>query len=155
LLLVVVVIKYAAALLTGIVFILLGRKYIPGLVETLKSKPWPCLGYGALILFLVPVAIAIAFGLVIGIPLGLAALALYILAVYLGHIFTGLFIGKWMLRQRADVDSTGRLIAALALGLLIVYVCGIIPFVSCLTDLAVILFGLGTITYFLKTKLAG
>ncbi len=153
LVLVVVVIKYAAALLTGIIFILLARKYIPGLVQTLKSKPWPCLGYGALVLFLAPVAIAIACGLVIGIPLGLAGLALYILAVYLGHIFLGLFIGKWMLRQHTDVNSTGRLIAALALGLFIVYLCALIPFIGCLTDLAVILFGLGTITYFLKTKL--
>jgi len=155
LVLVVVVIKYAAALLTGIIFILLGRKYIPGLVETLKSKPWPCLGYGALVSFLVPVAIAIAFGLVIGIPLGLAALALYMLAVYLGFIFISLFIGKWILRQRTDVNSTGRLIAALALGLLIVYLCFFIPFIGCLIDLAVVLFGLGTITYFIKTKLAG
>lgn len=154
-LLVMVVIKYAAALLTGIIVILLARKYVPGLVETLKNKPWPCLGYGALVLFLVPAAIALAFALVIGIPLGLAALALYMMAVYLGHIFTGLFIGKWMLRQPADVDSTGRLIAALAIGLLIVYLCGIIPFIGCLTDLAVILFGLGTITYFLKTRLPG
>ena len=154
LLLVVAVIKYAAALLTGIVFILLARKYIPGLLETLKSNPWPCLGYGALVLFLAPVAIAVACGLVIGIPLGLAALALYILAVYLGHIFTGLFIGKWLLRQHADADSTGKLIAALALGLLIVYLCSIIPFIGWLTGLAVILFGLGTITFFVKTKLA-
>jgi len=155
LLLVVVVIKYAAALLTGIIFILLARNYIPGLIETLKGKPWPCLGYGALVLFLVPVAIAIAFGLVIGIPLGLAALAIYMLAVYLSLIFISLFIGKWMLRQRADVNSAGRLIAALALGLLIVYLCFFIPFIGCLIDLAVILFGLGAITYFIKTKLAG
>ena len=155
LLLVVAIIKYAAALLTGIIFILLARKYVPGLAATLKGRPWPCLGYGALLLFLAPVAIAIAFGLVIGIPLGLAALVVYVSAVYLGHIFMGLFIGQWMLRQRADVDSTGRLIAALALGLLVVYACGIIPFIGCLTGLAVILFGLGTIIYFLKTKLAG
>jgi len=154
LLLVVAVIKYAAALLTGIVFILLARKYIPGLLETLKSNPWPCLGYGALLLFLAPVAIAVACGLVIGIPLGLAALALYILAVYLGHIFTALFIGKWLLRQHPDANSAGKLIAALALGLLIVYLCSIIPFIGCLTGLAVILFGLGTITGFIKTKLA-
>ncbi|MCX5996399.1 MAG: hypothetical protein NTV42_02030, partial [Chloroflexi bacterium] len=125
------------------------------LVDTLKSKPWPCLGYGALVLFLVPVAIAIACALVIGIPLGLATLALYIFTVYLGHIFVGLFIGKWLLRQRADANSTGRLIAALAIGLFVVYVCGVIPFVGCLTDLAVILFGLGAIAYRLKTELAG
>jgi cytoskeletal protein CcmA (bactofilin family) len=154
LLLVVAVVKYAAALLTGIILILLARKYVPGLAATMKGRPWPSLGYGALVLFLAPVAIAIAFGLVIGIPLGLAALTVYVLAVYLGHIFMGLFIGQWMLKQHADEDSTGKLIAALALGLLVVYACGIIPFIGCLTNLAVILFGLGTITYFFKTKLA-
>lgn len=153
--LILAVIKYAAALLTGIILILLANKHVPGLVETLKSKPWPCLGYGALILFLAPVAIGIAIALIIGIPLGLAALALYVLAVYLGHIFIGLFIGKWMLRQHTDANSAGKLIAALALGLLIVYFCSIIPFIGCLTDLAVILFGLGTISYFVRTKLAG
>lgn len=153
-LLVVTVIKFAAALLTGIIFILLAGKYVPGLVDTLKGKPWPCLGYGALVLFLVPLAIIIACSLVIGIPLGMAALALYVCAVYLGHIFMGLFIGKWLLRQSTDTNSTGRLIAALSIGLVIVYVCGVIPFIGCLTDLTVILFGLGTITYWLKTKLA-
>jgi len=147
--------KYIAALLTGIIFILIARKYIPGLVETLKSKPWPCLGYGALFFLLAPIAIVIAFMLVIGIPLGLIGLSLYILAVYLGHIFTGLFIGKWMLRQHADTISVGPLIGALALGLLVVYVIAIIPLIGCLSDLAAVLFGLGAICLLIKTKLGG
>jgi len=155
LLIIIAVFKYIAALLTGIIFILIARKYIPGLIETLKSKPWHCLGYGALFLFLVPIAVVIAFVLVIGIPLGLAGLALYILAVYLGHIFTGLFVGKWMLRQSADTTAPGPLIGALALGLLAVYIVSIIPFVGSLCDLAAILFGLGAILIFIKTKLTG
>ena len=152
---IVAVFKYIAALLTGIIIILIVGKYIPGLIETLKSKPWHCLGYGALFLFLVPIAVVIAFMLVIGIPLGLAGLALYILAVYLGHIFTGLFIGKWMLRQHSDSTQVGPLIGALALGLLVVYIVSIIPFIGCLCDLAAILFGLGAICLFVKTKLTG
>jgi cytoskeletal protein CcmA (bactofilin family) len=155
LLILVAVLKYIAALLTGIIFILIARKYIPGLVQTLKSKPWPCLGYGTLFFFLAPVAIAIAFMLVIGIPLGLAGLALYTLAVYLGHIFIGLFIGKWMLRQHTDTTLVGPLIGALALGLLAVYLVAVIPLIGCLSDLAVIFFGLGAICLFIKTKLGG
>jgi cytoskeletal protein CcmA (bactofilin family) len=155
LLIVIAVFKYIAALLTGIIFILIARKYIPGLVETLKSKPWPCLGYGALFFFLAPIAIAIAFMLIIGIPLGLAGLALYALAVYLGHIFIGLFIGKWMLRQHADTTLVGPLVGALALGLLVVYMIAVIPVIGCLSDLAAILFGLGAICLWIKTKLGG
>jgi len=155
LLVLVAIFKYIAALLTGIIFILIARKYISGLVETLKSKPWHSLGYGALFLFLVPIAVVIAFILVIGIPLGLAGLALYILAVYLGRIFTGLFIGKWILRQSADTTAPGPLIGALALGLLVVNIVSIIPFIGSLCDLAAILFGLGAILIFIKTKLDG
>ena len=155
LLVLVAIFKYIAALLTGIIFILIARKYISGLVETLKSKPWHSLGYGALFLFLVPIAVVIAFILVIGIPLGLAGLALYILAVYLGRIFTGLFIGKWMLRQSADTTAPGPLIGALALGLLVVNIVSVIPFIGSLCDLAAILFGLGAILIFIKTKLDG
>ena len=155
LLIIIAVFKYIAALLTGIIIILIVCKYTPGLIETLKNKPWHCLGYGALFLLLVPIAVVIAFVLVIGIPLGLAGLALYILAVYLGHIFTGLFVGKWMLRQSADTTAPGPLIGALALGLLAVYIVSIIPFVGSLCDLAAILFGLGAILIFIKTKLTG
>jgi len=154
-LLIVALFKYIAALLTGIIVILIAGKYIPGLVETLKSKPWPCLGYGALFLFFVPVAIFIAFVIVIGIPLGLAGLALYILAVYLSQLFIGLFIGKWMLRQRADNISIGAQIGALALGLLVVFIVSAIPLIGCLSDLAIILFGLGAICLFIKSKVSG
>jgi len=149
---IIALLKYVAALLTGIIFILLARKYIPGLIETLKSKPWPCLGYGALFLFLVPVAIFIAFMSIIGIPLGLAALALYILAVYLGHIFMALFIGRWMLRQHSNNTSIGPMIGALALGLLAVYIVALIPLIGCLSDLAAILFGLGAFILFIRSK---
>jgi cytoskeletal protein CcmA (bactofilin family) len=155
LMIILAVLKYIAALLTGIILILVARKYIPGLINTLKSSPWPCLGYGALFFFLAPVAIVMAFMLVIGIPLGLAGLALYILAVYLGHIFIGLFIGKWMLRQHTDRTQTGPLIGALALGLLVVYVIAVIPVIGCLSDLAAILFGLGAICLLIKTKMGG
>ncbi len=144
--------KYIASLLTGIIFILLARKFLPGLIETLKGKPWPCLGYGALFFVLTPIAIIIAFMLVIAIPLGLIGLAAYMLAVYLASIFIALFLGKWMLRQSADNIAAGPNIGALALGLLVLYIVSIIPVIGCLCDLAAVLFGLGAFVLFIKSK---
>ncbi|MDD5398055.1 MAG: polymer-forming cytoskeletal protein [Dehalococcoidia bacterium] len=152
LLIIIALFKYIAALLTGIIFILLARKYIPGLIVPLKSKPWPCLGYGALFFLLVPIAIFIAFLLVIGIPLGLIGLAVYILAIYLASIFIALFLGKWMLRQSTDITAVGPNIGALALGLLVLYIVSIIPLIGCLCDLAAILFGLGAFILFIRSK---
>jgi hypothetical protein len=144
--------KYIAALLTGIIFILLARKFIPGLIDTLKGKPWPCLGYGALFFVLAPIAIFIAFVLVITIPVGLIGLAAYMLAVYLASIFIALFIGKWMLRQSADNTEAGPNIGALALGLLVLFIVSIIPLIGCLCDLAAVLFGLGAFFLFIRSK---
>ena len=152
LLIIIAIFKYVAALLTGIIFILLARKYIPGLIGTLKSKPWPCLGYGALFFVLVPIAIVVAFMLIIAVPLGLIGLAVWVLAVYLASIFIALFIGKWMLRQSADNTAIGPSIGALALGLLVFYIISVIPFIGCLSDLAAVLFGLGAFILFIRTK---
>ncbi|MFA5079381.1 MAG: hypothetical protein WC541_07850 [Dehalococcoidia bacterium] len=144
--------KYIAALLTGIVFILVARKFMPGLIQTLKGKPWPCLGYGALFFVLAPIAIFIAFILVITIPLGLIGLAVWMLAVYLASIFIALFLGKWMLRQSADNTEAGPNIGALALGLLVFYIISVIPFIGCLFDLAAVLFGLGAFFLFIRSQ---
>ena len=145
--------KYAAALLFGIVIILIARRHVADVIETLRNKPWPCLGWGALIAVLTPIAAAILCLVIVGIPLAIAGLAIYIIALYLGHIITAIFLGKWILRRLNSDDSIAHLIGALALGLLIIYVAGLIPFISIITDLAVILFGFGSIVYYIKGKL--
>lgn len=153
LILVISLIKYVAALLTGIILIVIFQKQLNEINVVLKQKPWPSLGWGAMMVFLAPVAIFIAFILIIGIPLGVVALAIYIACLYLGHIIIALFLGQWILRMGDGQASTGQMIGALALGLLIVYIFGLIPFIACFTDLAVLLFGAGTIVLYVKTKL--
>jgi len=147
------VLQYSMALLTGIIMILLIRKYIPGLVDTLKNKPWHCLGWGAIKFFLVPAAVIIVCATVVGIPLGLIALALYLIAVYLSPLLVAIFLGKWMLKQPSGVDSTGRLIGALALGLLVIQFLDVVPGIGFFTGLASILFGLGMMVGYFKDKL--
>jgi hypothetical protein len=149
-----VILKYAAALLFGLVLVLLAKKYVEEAVQTLRNKPWPCLGWGALIAVLVPIAAAILCAVIIGIPLAIAGLAIYIIALYTGHIITAIWLGRWMLRKLDQEATSAQLIAALALGLLVIYILALIPFVSIVTDLATILFGFGAIIYLIKGKLS-
>jgi len=149
-----ILIKYAMILMTGIIFILLAGKHIPGALQALKDKPWQCLGWGAFTFFLVPVGVAILCFLIVGIPLGLAALALYLMAVYLSTILVALFLGIWMLRKPAESASTGHLIGALALGLLVVFVIDLLPFVGLLTVFGGILLGLGMMVIYVKNLCA-
>jgi hypothetical protein len=153
LILIIALIKYAAALLTGILLIVLAKKQVNGALAVLKQQPWYCLGWGALLFVFSPVAIFVAFMLIVGIPLGAIALAAYIIGLYFGHILIAIFVGKWMLRLGNEQASTGKLIGALALGLFIVYLAGLIPFISIFTDLAVVLFGFGAIILYIYAKL--
>jgi hypothetical protein len=155
LIIVLALIKYAAALLVAIVIILIARKQVERIIEALRTRPWPCLGWGALIAVLVPIGVVILCITIVGIPLAAAALAAYIIALFLGHIITAIFLGKWMLRQPARDITNGNLIGAAALGLLVIYIVGLIPVISVITDLAVVLFGFGSIIYHIKERMSG
>ncbi|MCX6004927.1 MAG: polymer-forming cytoskeletal protein [Chloroflexi bacterium] len=142
--------KYAMVLMTGIIFILLAKKHIPGLMQALKDKPWQCLGWGAFKFFLVPVAIAILCFLIVGIPLGLAALALYLMAIYLSTILVALFLGIWILKKPAESASTGNLIGSLTLGLLVIFAVDLLPFIGLFSILGSIFLGLGMMVIYFK-----
>jgi hypothetical protein len=152
LIIIVAVIKYAAALLVAIVIILVARKQLESIIEALRTRPWPCLGWGALIAVLVPIGAVVLCITIVGIPLAAAGLAAYVIALFLGHIITAIFLGKWMLRQPVQDGKTGHLIGAAALGLLVIYIVGLIPVISVITDLAVLLFGFGSIIYYIKER---
>jgi cytoskeletal protein CcmA (bactofilin family) len=147
-----IVLKYAMALLTGIILILLFRRHIPAVTEAMKSRPWPCLGYGALKFFIAPIGIAILLITIVGIPLGLSALALYLILIYLSPIVFSVFLGRWMLKQPADATGAGKLIGALALGLLVLDICELLPGIGCLAWLAAVLFGLGMIVIYCREQ---
>lgn len=147
------ILTYAAALLTGVVLIFISRRYLAEVLETLRTKFWPCLGWGALMAVIVPIAASILCMVLVGIPLAVAILALFIIALYIGHIITAILLGKWLLRMLAKDETIANLIGALALGLLVIYILAIIPFLGVITSLAAVLFGFGAIVYYIKSKL--
>lgn len=80
---------------------------------------------------------------IIGIPIGLTALALYAIALYLSQIPVSLYIGQRIIGRFREVDTKAILFGALALGLFTFRVLRLIPFLGFLIGLAVLLFGLG------------
>jgi len=81
---------------------------------------------------------------VIGIPVGLIALLLYGIAVYLSQIPVALLIGRLILGWNRAM-SQGSMIGALALGLFILLLLMLIPFVGWLVGLLTVAFGLGSL----------
>ena len=144
---------YLMILLTGIIVILIARRRITLMASSIQSRPWQSLGWGALILVATPIVAIIVMISIIGIPLGLIALVLYGIALYLSQIPVGLLIGRLIIRQNRPIESRGLMIGALALGLLILIVLASIPVVGWIFGLATILLGLGAlITASIKTE---
>ncbi len=131
--------------LIGLVRILLFAPFIGALTVSLRTAPWECLGWGALILFATPIAIILLLITVIGIPLGLIVAMLYAIAIYLAQIPVALVIGWLILRPGSPLASRGFMIGAFALGQLLLLLIRLVPFVSWLFTLFIVLFGLGTL----------
>ncbi len=137
------VFAFLMILLIGIVIVVLAPRRMALMANTIKAKPWFSLGWGAILLFGTPIAAIIVCFTIVGIPLALIALVLYGIAIYLAQIPVALFIGRWIIGYFAKTDSRGVMVGALALGLAILCLLRMIPYVGVFIWLAAVLFGLG------------
>jgi cytoskeletal protein CcmA (bactofilin family) len=132
-------------LVVGIIVILLAPRWVSAMADSIRAKPWPSLGWGALVLFATPIAAIIVIITIIGLPVGLIALVLYGIAIYLSQIPVGFLIGRLIIRRNGEIESRGLMVGALALGLAILLVLGLIPYIGGLVMLLTIIFGLGSV----------
>ncbi|MGB5820750.1 MAG: hypothetical protein WBG90_14790 [Saonia sp.] len=101
------------------------------------------LGYGLIYLFGVPLLIALTFMLIIGIPIGLFLLSLYIFSVLFGHLVVALLF-TYYLKQRNNRAWNFWNIVFIALGIAIVLrLLTFIPFLGALVSIVVIAIGYG------------
>jgi hypothetical protein len=151
---VVVWLRVAAFFMTlaaGIVIIVIAPKRAVAVASSIKGKPWQSLGWGAIAFFATPIAVIIALVTIVGIPLGLIGLAVYLIAVYLAQIAVGLFIGYWIIGYLGKVESRGMLIGALALGFTILTLVKLIPVVGAILWFATVIFGIGAMALSQRT----
>lgn len=142
---------FLMSLLTGSILILLMENRIAVISDAIGYSVLGSLGWGALIFFVTPIVVVAVLITIIGIPIGIILLLVYGIALYLSQIFTGLFIGRILTGRYEKPSSRAGLIGQLALGLLIITVLQLIPFVGGLVTLAVLIFGLGAIIVAIRT----
>ena len=136
---------FLMTVIVGLALILAVPKTFLLLSEGIRRKPGASAGWGALILIGVPIAVAIAFGTIVGIGIALVAAAAYFIALYVGHIAISLCIGRLILGQAMEVRSKGALFGSLVLGLFIITLLRFVPVLGYFVWFAASLFGLGSI----------
>jgi len=137
---------WAAAFVLGSAFALLG----PGVAEAITAVHMPHHAKSLLAgLVAVGGGAALAFGLMItlvGLPLGLVVLFLWVLGLYLAQVYAGLYIGREILGRPTD---RSQLLVRLAVGLLAIHIGKSIPYIGQVLTVAVALWGFGALTLFL------
>jgi cytoskeletal protein CcmA (bactofilin family) len=124
---------------------------LPGFSSAVTSRllerPGQSLLLGFAVFVCVPAAVLMLFITLIGLPLGLSALALYLAILPVAYVSAAIAAGDWMLRQWRPAASGRRLMrfAAAVGALLALYLVGWIPLLGCLIGFLALLGGLGAL----------
>lgn len=134
---------FFGALLVGMTFI----NFFPGVaaISTIKltESPWRCMLAGFVAFCLIPMAAFFLIFTLVGLPLSIILVLLYLVALYVGKIIAAIYLGQILLRGRNSA-SQGSILPQLLLGLLILYFGAALPFpVDILLWFAFTLIGFG------------
>jgi cytoskeletal protein CcmA (bactofilin family) len=124
--------------------------------ETLRARGWMSLLLGFVALVCIPVAALIMMFTLIGVPLALLAIALYLALLLVGYVSTGIGLGAWVLaRLKADrAEAKWRRIGAAVLGVLAISLLGRLPYAGGFVVFAALLIGLGAVRLQVRTRAA-
>ena len=119
-------------------------------VRALSSAPWQSLGLGVVLLIAVPLLALIL--LIVGLFVGgwwlaLVVLALYTIVLVLGYVVVGLRLGHWVLASIGRPQA--HLILALLVGLILLTLLGLVPFIGFVVAFLAALFGMGALVWVL------
>ncbi|CAN5679805.1 hypothetical protein BH23CHL4_BH23CHL4_02010 [soil metagenome] len=130
-------------LVAGAVFAWLGRAQLFGAVETLRSEFVPSLITAILLWVVVPIAAVLVLFTIVGLPLGISTLIVLLpILLLLGLIVVGAWIGSYIIKS----NTTGGAIGMTMIGVIILALVSLIPFVAVITGLAGML-GAGALVY--------
>ncbi|KKQ30025.1 MAG: hypothetical protein US68_C0003G0015 [Candidatus Shapirobacteria bacterium GW2011_GWE1_38_10] len=113
-----------------------------------KNSFWSSIGSGLILLIVTPFLMLMLMVTVIALPLSGIVLSLYLVSISLSGIVTSILAGNYI--SQKGYIKTKNLYFQSFLGLLLLTLIGLIPFIGALTKFIVLLFGLGIIFNGLK-----
>ncbi|MBP7018448.1 hypothetical protein KBB17_03015 [Candidatus Saccharibacteria bacterium] len=147
-------IGFAMTFVTGAVIILVAKKHVKQIAQTIGTEMGKTLGLGLVVMLAgVPAFILIAMTF-IGIPLALIMLTLWIIALIIGKIFTAVAVGSMLLKRNnsSKTDYLPNAYGALAIGLALYYLATLVPFIGFFVAMAATAMGLGGLAIQLQSS---
>jgi len=140
---------FVGVFVAGALFVLLLPGFTSESAAAIGRKPLPSLGLGLAILLCVPFVAVVLLITIIGIPVALLLMSLYLLVLFLGWITAALFVaqrGLAALRPGRPVTRGWQLLALL-LGLVVLWLLQQIPIVGGWIGFVALLAGIGALTW--------
>jgi cytoskeletal protein CcmA (bactofilin family) len=136
------VIWTAAVILFGLVLFNLLPTFARATVDS-AERYGASFGLGVLVFFGVPIAAFIACITVVGLMIGISTFILWMTTLFCAQIVVGTIVGQWLMGHTRE---TWQLIGRMVVGVIVVRVLGMIPFLGGWVRFAVVLWGMGAIS---------
>lgn len=133
-----------SALVVWLVIRLLRPHFWTDNTRPISTIPLKTMGFGLLALIATPFLIILLMVTLIGIPMGIILALLYGIALYIAKIIVALFIGSLILKAY-DRESLGKEFLLVLLGLFILELLMLIPYIGWIFGFIVAITGLGAL----------
>jgi len=140
-----------SALVVGLVIISIWREQIKSITSQMLNKVGLSIGYGAAIMFLTPLIVILLMFTLIGIPLGLIVVVIWVIALYIAKIITSILVGRSIL-DKFWTAKKKSLIWAMIIGVLLTWLITSLPFIGWIFCLIAVWWGLGGLWTFFRKK---
>jgi len=140
---------YAGVFVAAALFVLLLPRFASDAAAVIGRKPLQSLGLGLAILVCVPFVALVLLVTIIGIPLALLLMSLYLVVLFLGWVTAALFVAqRGLAALRPGRPATrGWQLLALLVGLVVLWLLKQIPLAGGLIGFVALLAGIGALTW--------
>lgn len=135
-----------------LIFIKIMGGRLAELTKRVKADFWTILGWGALKLFLTPILILLLLMSVVGIPVAIFFVGLYVGAIFLSGYISSAILGHWLVMKGWLANK--NLYVQGVVGLLVLEVIGLVPVIGWLIKFGAVLVGLGLVVRWEKSLLS-
>ncbi len=123
-------------IVAGLALAALAARQVRTAESLITHEPGQTLLVGIAGLVVIPLVAILAMITIVGAPLGFAILLMvWPAAAFAGYLIAGIWIGDWLLRRGATEPLPERPYAAAVVGLIVLQVIGLVPFVGAIASL--------------------
>lgn len=139
-------------LLLGIIVVLVWPTLPQRITNGMKERPGATWALGAVILLIAPMLCVLLLFTLIGIPVAIVLFFIYLLALLFGTLSTAYLLGQQLVSERSVKHPTWRAVLTLTVGLFILSMAMLTPWIGWFICILVATWGLGGIALQCKRK---